>query len=171
MKRHVKTATFCLGLLLIAGSGPASDPYRAFTDREYGFTIKVPASWKTEQVDLGYRRLIICSKSRSTDIVISASRQNLEDIEKWDNWEKWYTSGRNFSIRRIIESKNVLLEKNMVGKILLFEYGPGGSRILQRVLISKFSDTLIIVECRAPVSTYYRYSDTFTTVMGSLSQL
>jgi hypothetical protein len=160
-----------IAALLGAAAAPADDPYALIRDRDYGFSIRVPRSWKTRHVDLGYRRLILCTKDPLTDIVVTASKQDMKETEKWDSWEEWYTQGRGLRVRRIVETKSLLLEKDMVGKILLFEYGQGNRRLLQRVLISRFGDSLITVECRAPVERFSRYTEIFTVVMGSLHRL
>ncbi|MBN1534644.1 MAG: hypothetical protein JXA20_18375 [Spirochaetes bacterium] len=169
MRRYAAVCTSLVAAGIIgAAAAPADDPYALIRDREYGFSIRLPRSWKTRQVDLGYRRLILCTRDRLAEIAVTASRQDMKEIEKWDDWEEWYTQGRGLHIRRIIETKSLLLEKDMVGKILLFEYSQGNRRLLQKVLISKFGDSLVTVECRAPVVRYHRYSDVFTVVMGSL---
>ena len=159
-------------LLSITGTSlQSTEHFSSITNRHFGFSVRVPSRWKVKEVDLGYKYLVICTKDPFTEIVISATEQDLNTIEKWENWEEWYIEGKGYWLRRIVETKNLVLGNDMVAKLLLFEYQDKQKTVLDRVLISKFDERLIIIECKAPVSVYQRYSDIFTAVMGSLKKL
>lgn len=149
----------------------ATPEFRPVYNSAFNFTVRVPAAWSCTEYDLGYRYIVICTKGHDAEIVVSATESTLNTVEKWSNWEEWYTLGKGFTIRSIVESKTMDLGNNMAAKMILFEHQEKGVPILERVLIAKSATSIITIECSAPVGKYGSYAELFTTVMGSLYRL
>jgi len=82
--------------------------------------------------------------------------------------QEWYTRGIGGKLINIVETENVSIDKNIMGKLLIVEYTSKRKRILQRILITRYEDKILVLECGSTVKKFYKYSEVFNNVMGSI---
>lgn len=170
MRLLLPAATAMLLLLPLTLSGAEKKPsFRTLTNTQHGFRLLVPADWRERNADLKHRRISIFTHGPATEIVVTAIDPDREDIRQWDDIQSWYIKGIGRSMVTIMESKSITLSRDIVARIVLFEFSLRGSRVLQRVLIARYGETLLVIECRAPVRHFSRYASIFDQVMGSVS--
>jgi hypothetical protein len=161
---------FIIFIILYSASIFSGDKksFRQYSDSNYGFTIKLPNDWRSDESDIGYKHIISLKKGRSAEIRISSSKIEPDEVHKWDTWGDWYISGLGFHLLKILETKSIVIEHDIVGKVLLFEYTAKPVRMLQRVLVAKLGDTIVVIECFAAVNEFRKHTESFNAVMGSL---
>jgi hypothetical protein len=142
--------------------------YERMKNRKYGYSILVPSEWKKTVAELPEKTITLLRKGDSSEIAITASEATDSEIKKWNTWRDWYMKDRGLLQQEIVEKKDVPIHGNARGRILLLEYTQRGERILQKVLIVRNKSLLLIVECRSTLNLYYRYSEIFENVSGSI---
>ncbi|MCU0847920.1 MAG: hypothetical protein MUD12_08545 [Spirochaetes bacterium] len=157
-------------ILTSALSLRADVEYIRYHNKSFNYTVMIPAAWEKAKADFEYKHVLSLKKGRHTEIRITAVNNDSEEKIKWKNWKEWYVKDVGGGLKKIIESKDVQIEKYITGKLLLFEYNYKGNLVLERILISDIDDNMIIIECRSPISTYKKYIEVFNTVMGSLKK-
>lgn len=169
--RHPATYLLFFTLILLPLSSKqeqCSNCYNSYSNARYNYHVLLPKGWEKSVMDLGYKHVILLNKGRYTEIKVSAMKPDKDDLKKWEDWSEWYIKGVGKRLLRIIETKNILIEKDIVGKVILFGYLDHHGNALQRVLIAKYLDNLIIIECKATLAYFKKYTETFNVVMGSL---
>lgn len=134
----------------------------------FGFSIMIPQCWKKTEADLSYKYILLFQKGTYTEIKISAIKAGDELLQQQIKWVDWYTKGIGARAFEIIETGEVAIDRETKGKLLLLEYSSRGRKIIQRVLIVRHKNILLTIECSGTVDQFYRYSEVFNTVMGSL---
>jgi hypothetical protein len=142
--------------------------FSRISSSNFNYSILVPHCWEKTQADLNYMDVIVLRKGRYSEIKVSASRVTDKELYKWETWKDWYLRGRGSAYTDIIEKEDIDLGGNAKGKLIILEYTSGGRRIIQRILIARNSETMVVIECAATIDSFYKYSDIFNTVMGSL---
>jgi len=134
----------------------------------FGISIMIPQCWKKTEADLSYKYILLFQKGTYTEIKISAIRASDELLQNQEKWNDWYIKGVGARPFEIIETGEVAIDRETKGKLLLLEYSSRGRKIVQRVLIARHKNILLTIECSGTVGQFYRYSEVFNTVMGSL---
>jgi hypothetical protein len=156
--------------VIIPTSVYSRNSYFRYTNSEYRFSVALPKNWHRRKINLWYKHLYILNRDRYTEIRITATVPDLKELDKWESWQEWYTSGIGGKIRQITETREVVIDETIIGRMLLFDYTENRRRILQRVLIVKFNNSLVTIECKAPVTTFDRYKNTFDQIMASIKK-
>jgi hypothetical protein len=155
-------------ILVAAFTLPAgADDCTRYGDETYGYSICVPAGWKKSYRDIGYKHILTLSRG-SSEIVSSASRMDDEEKAKWNSWRKWYVKGIGGSLMSIIETREARAGRDATIKLIVFQYSKNGATLLQRSMLMKYGDNLLILECRAPVGSFSAFTDLFNRVMSSI---
>jgi hypothetical protein len=154
--------------LLFTISLKADESYIDYTNQTFKFKAYIPVGWTKSEFDLKYKHVIKLKKGKTTEITITATEYSKDELDKWNNWRLWYTDKIGKNIWVITETENSHQEKNLTGKLIVFQYDAGCGKILQRILISKTNNFIYVVECRSPLNLFKNYTDTFNTVMGSI---
>jgi len=161
-----RTLLICF-ILLAAFSWPAAaDDCTRYGDDTYGYSICVPGGWKKSYRDVGYRHILTLTRG-SAAIVASASRMDDDEKEKWESWKKWYVTGIGAGLMNIIETSEVAVGRQATIKLIVFQYTKRGTTLLQRTMLMKYGNNLLVIECRAPLGTFSNYTDLFNRVMSS----
>jgi hypothetical protein len=168
MKTKITTLFF---LLLFAITLQADESFIDYSNKEFKYKAFLPAGWTKSEFDLKYKHIIKLKKGKNTEIKITATGFSDDEIYKWDNWRSWYTDkiGRNIWV--ITETDKFLQEKDITGRLIVFQYDGDCGKILQRILVSKTKDYIYVIECRSPVNLFKNYTDTFNAVMGSIKTI
>ncbi len=166
MKKYMFSAIPLALLLCVSLLHSATDSLSTYTNKHYGYAIKVPSGWDMAEMMSNHSHQFIAAKNKSTSIIvrtIDASRYTMEKVyhdKKWKLWE------RDPSLVRIIDNNIKSMEQ---GKMSVFNYKSANGRILHRILLRKTSGWIFIVECRAPESAFYKLEHHFNRVFGSFS--
>jgi len=144
-----------------------ADDCTRYGDETYGYSICAPAGWNKSYKDIGYKHILTLTRG-SSEIVSSASRMDDEENAKWKSWKKWYLKGIGGSLMSIIETKEVRAGRDATIKLIVFQYRKGDATLLQRSMLMKYGDNLLVVECRAPIGSFSRHTDLFNGVMSSV---
>ena len=162
-----RTLLICF-ILFAAFSWPAAaDDCTRYGDETYGYSICVPGGWKKSYRDVGYRHILTLTRG-SAAIEASASRMDDDEKWKWASWKKWYLKGIGGGLMNIIETGEVAVGSRATIKLIVFQYNRRGVTLLQRTMLMKYDKNLLVVECRAPLGSFSRYTDLFNMVMSSV---
>ncbi len=171
---NVIRSLICSSLLLlpVASShyGIADPHYARYSNKTYNYEITVPSRWKTDEVTLEKRHIFI-SFSGHNEIKVRAFVSEEPDIDKTIRKRKWNLRAIDPNLNRILETEKITVRKNITGKLLVFEYRSRNRKLLQRTMITRNGDTVYIVDCKAPVRTFYRNEEAFNIAHSSFRLL
>ncbi len=158
----------CFILCIFFSSYAYADDCTRYIDGAFNYSICLPHKWNNTYRDLGQRHIIGSKRKGGAEISVSASQFGEDEQMKWDRWMKSGIRGIGHDFRSIIETKEIQAGSDATIKILVFDYSSRIGRMLQRTMLMKQSDKLLVVECRAPVRSFGKYTDLFNTVMSSV---
>ena len=167
MKNYTRNIIFFIALITALPLFADSEFVRLHNSR-YGLSFLVPSEWRLSRADLDYKSVYIIRRNKNTDITLKLSDYSDVEMKKWESWKEWYLDGIGRKLTEIIEEKDIPIDKGITGRIIVFEYYSGRIKFLQRIMLARFNNTLLVIECRAPFSSYHKYAETFTAVMSSL---
>ena len=145
------------------------DPqYARFADDYFQYSLLIPKEWHKSDFDLRYKRILVLGKGRYPRIKITATVQDHEERDKWQCWKDWYFADSRLMVIKIIEEKAFTRIKGLKGRLIVFEYKRGSKRFLQRMLLAQFNRTMLVIECSAPVKTFYTHAGIFDATMSSI---
>lgn len=139
-----------------------------YMDDTYRYSVCVPEKWKKSFSEAGSINVLGLARNDGARITVSASRYEGENKKKWENWRRWYVNKVGAGFRKIIETKEIPAGDNVAIKTLVFDYPSRAGRMLQRIMLMKYGENILAVECRAPVKVFARYTDRFNAVMSSV---
>ena len=143
--------------------------FSKYTNKSFNFSFLYPDSWQRKVINMDYKHIVLLKKGYNITVKITARKVDPTVREKWQRWKTWYFTGYGRWYRKIIETKTISIKNKAKGKLHVFAYTQRGIRILQRLLVFEHKKNMIIIECKAPLSVFYRYSPVFDTVMGSFT--
>ena len=144
------------------------DSFERYNNTSFNFTMLLPVGWSKEEIDLTYSTVLLLSKKRETEIKITFSKTDRDEEIKWKNWKDWYTEGIGSGLKEIVDQDNITIGKNINGRLLVFEFYSKGRRLLQRIMIARYNNKQVVIECGSPVNLFYKHNDTFDTLMKSI---
>jgi len=168
MKRLLLITILLLPLILPGNQISVGKGYSSEELKRFGFTLLTPDAWKKYSYDLGYKRIIHFRKKGYVRIKITAVTNTPDERNKWSQWKKWYIKGIGRSLMKIAESDMETFDSGLTGKVILFQYKIKRTKIIQKILYITTEKSLLIIECRAPVYSYKKYSEIFNTVTLSV---
>jgi hypothetical protein len=161
-------------LFLILGSFPvtaAGIQFGTYINKNYNYEIIIPVSWQKEESAITDKHSMYVKINANTGIKVRAFRSSDEDIEKIIHAETWDLKKIDPRLNKILETEKIQIQKNITGKLLLFDYRAKKNNLLQRTLIAVNGGIIYIVECKSPISTFYKYEDIFTTALASFKYI
>jgi hypothetical protein len=161
-------------LFLILGSFPvvaAGIQFGTYINKNYNYEIIVPVSWQKEESTIAEKHIMYAKVSTNTGIKVRAFKSSSEDIEKIIHAETWDLKKVDPRLNKIIETEKIQIQKNITGKLLIFDYRTRNNNLLQRTLITINGGIIYIVECKSPIATFYKYEDIFTTALASFKYI
>jgi hypothetical protein len=147
----------------------ADSEYTNYRNDSFRYTITVPSSWNLYDLNTEKRHILYVYPNNSVMIKVKALKSTdsgTEDVLHNKSWNLWKIDSR---LNKIIETENIQVSKNIEGKLLVFEYRKGKNTVLQRVLITRSNDSIFIIECRAPVYSFYKYDAIFNNALASFA--
>jgi hypothetical protein len=157
-----------LVFFLLFSTAARADECTRFNDSDFKYSICVPGEWGKSYRDIGYKHVLTLSRKNGAEITVSATRYDDEEKMKWASWKKWYVQGIGSNLMNIVETGEFAAGRDTVVRILVFDFKAHGRRLVQRTMIARHGGSLLVVECRAPVGTFSRYTGLFNTVMSSV---
>ena len=145
-KKTKYISAFIFIILIFPITGSTKSRYRLHRDRKYNFRILIPKNWKRSYSKRSNKNILTLRKGSYTNITITASGTGSNN-GSWNNWKRRY-SGRGKRLRKIIETRETRVSKNVFFKLFLFEYTYKRKRNLKRVMIIKYYGDILTVECK-----------------------
>jgi hypothetical protein len=145
--------------------------FGTYINKNYNYEIIVPASWQKEESGVSENHLMYAKLNSSTGIKVRALKSSTEDIEKIIHSETWDLKKVDPRLNKILETEKIQIQKNISGKLLLFDYRARNNNMLQRTLIAINGGIIYIIECKSPINTFYKYEDIFTTALASFKYI
>ncbi len=157
-------------IIILSASAARASECKRFNDSDFHYSICAPHDWKKNYHEEGDRHYLTFRRRRAagTEISVTASRIGEEGKSESDGWKKWLPRGTGRGFRKIIETKELAAGDNVSVKIVVFDYYARGVRMLQRTMLSRYGDNYLVIECRASLRSFSRYTDLFNTVMSSV---
>ncbi len=166
MNRIIITSFMAI-LLISAEVFPLTD-FVNYNNSRFNYSFNYPGTWEKKEIDLVYKHLLTISLDNYTEIKVTASEADDEEKEKWQSIGEWYSKGTGSKMRLILEKKNFKLNKNIVSRLLVFQYHLDKRKMLKRMTITDTGRSIIVIECSAPVKTFYKYDSLFNAVLRSI---
>ncbi|MBP7736857.1 MAG: hypothetical protein KA369_12850 [Spirochaetes bacterium] len=163
-----KLLILSLVIVMVSPAASRAEELKRYADGVYRYSIAAPRDWKRSYHEDGDRHLMTLKRGAlpGAEIAVTAYRAGDGDALTWDGWKK--KQSRGVAFRKIIETKAMAGGGDVTVKMFVFDYPFRGTRVLQRTMISKFGDTFLAVECRAPLGLFGKYTDLFNEVMASV---
>ncbi len=158
---------FCAFMMIAA----AKSKFIPYEDEAFHYRVDIPSDWKKSVKNLKNKHILNLEKGGNANIVISASKLDDKGGMVWDNWKDRYLKGFGTGLLKIIATRELAVGTDILCKILVFEHRQRSGRILQRAMLLKHGDDLLLIECRAPTGNFSRNTETFNTVMASVNFL
>jgi hypothetical protein len=143
----------------------------SYKNNDFNYEIMVPASWRLVDLNLKDRHIMYSYPEKSTEIKIKAIRTAEEDVDRIVRNNRWNLSNIDSRLNKILETGKIAIKQNVYGKLLVFEYHERKKTMLQRTLISVNGGIVYIIECKAPVKTFYSNDEIFNTALSSFNVL
>ncbi len=134
----------------------------------FKYEITVPAHWNTDEVTLEKKHIFVSYFNKS-EIRIRAFLTEEDDIESTVRKQRWNLRSIDPLLNNIIETKKIHIRKNIRDKLLVFEYRSNKQKVLQRTMISRGKDIIYIVDCKAPLRSFYMHEKFFNIALSSFS--
>jgi hypothetical protein len=156
-------------IILSAAAARAAECTR-YSDSDFHYSICAPHDWKKNYREDGDRHHLVLKRAGATgaEISVTASRIEEDGKSEGNDWKKWHGRGTGSGFRKIIETKELAAGDNVSVKIVVFDYYSRGVRMLQRTMLSRYGEKFLVVECRAPLRSFSRYTELFNMVMSSV---
>lgn len=163
-----KRIFFCFIFITAVTATVRAGECTRYGDSEYRYSLCAPREWKKSYQDIGYKHFFTLTRAPGAEICVTAMRFDDEEKSKWDSWKKWYVRGIGNRFTKIIETRELASADDVTIKVIVFDYTARGTRMLQRTMLSKWGDAILVIECRAPLRSFSRYTDQFNLVMSSV---
>jgi hypothetical protein len=171
VRREMKKTMKALFFLFFASLIYSETDFILYKNEKFNYKIIVPRAWKKVDLILKDKSIMYTSKDKNTEIKVRAFRSTDQDIDKITHETQWDLQNIDPKLNKIIETKNIEIKKNVVGKLLVFEYRSNKKNILNRVMITQNDIITYIIECRSTIDRFYQYDNIFTIALSSFSFL
>lgn len=165
------TCSLIFSILILALTAFAGIQYGNYINNNYNYEIIIPLSWTKAELTLSNKHFMYATKDANTIIKVKAMKSSDQDIENAVNLNTWDLRKIDPRLNKIIETEKIKVKKNIIGKILIFEYQSRKNSYLQRTLVTINNGIIYIIDCRAPQYSFYKYEDIFTTAIASFKHI
>ncbi len=145
--------------------------YSTYKSDAFNYSIQVPGEWSLTEMSLASKHIMYSCPDKAVEIKVKALKSADADVDRIANKSKWNLRDIDSRLNKIIETGNITVTKNIAGKLMVFEYAQERRDILQRTLVTVNGGIIYIVECKAPVASFYRYEDIFNNAFSSFAFL
>lgn len=152
---------------VFAAAAPDADCTR-YMDQTYRYSVCVPDKWSKSYREGDAVNVLRLSRSDGAKITVSASRYEGENRIKWENPRRWHARTVGAGYLKVIESKEIETGGDVAIRIHVVDYRSRRGKMLQRTMLMKYGDSLLSVECRAPLKIFARHTEKFDAVMSSV---
>lgn len=166
MKKNLIQMNLLILIFLISSVCYATT-YETYNNNTFSYKISIPNLWKKEVLDYQDKHSMYVSADSDTSINIIVLKSDKDDLESIIHKKKWDLWKIDPGLNNIIETGRLELNKNLAGKLLIFEYRLNRHSILQRTLVTTNGKYIYIIECKSKVSTFYKYEEIFTSALAS----
>ncbi|MBN2077347.1 MAG: hypothetical protein JW838_00180 [Spirochaetes bacterium] len=164
----MRLVSICFIACLVFSIPSGADDCTRYADGVSGYGICLPPGWTPVFTAGTARRLTARAAKGAVEISVSASSFGDREQRIWDGFPQFRTVEIGRRVMRIIETGEMKAAEEVHFKLLLFEYPGRKGRVLQRSLLVRYGERLLVVECRAPVGKFSRYSTAFNRTMASI---
>lgn len=165
------TCSLIFSILILSLTAFAGIQYGNYINNNYNYEIIIPLSWTKAELTLSNKHFMYATKDANTIIKVKAMKSSDLDIENAVNLNTWDLRKIDPRLNKIIETEKIKVKKNIIGKILIFEYQSRKNNFLQRTLVTINNGIIYIIDCRAPQYSFYKYEDIFTTAIASFKHI
>ena len=168
--KPMKNLTFLLLVVALVPAAARASECKRYRDAVFHYSICAPGDWKKNYREDGDRHYVTFRRARAagTEISVTALPAGGEGVQDGNGWRKLLGRGTGKGFRKIIETKELAAGGNVTVKVVVFDYYSRGVRMLQRTMFSRYGSKTLVIECRAPVRSFSRYTDVFNEVMSSV---
>ncbi len=170
--RHFLTLTllivFFMGGEVKASSRFDDEDYTRYRNTRFQFSLLVPKYWRREVTDLDYKLIITLRKGRNGIIKITSTGADPQELRRYNTIRDWYLTSIGSRVNKIIETGNVSINRGVTGRLYIIEFSKRRRRLLRRILITRYNNKILVIECGTTVSQFYNYNSIFNNVMGSI---
>lgn len=163
-------AVFLAITSLGTGHGQTETGYKKYSNQQFNYSIIVPSAWSLYDLNLSDKHIMLVETNRTTEIKIRAFKSADTDFDKMVSKNSWQLRKIDPLLNKIIETEKIVIRQK-TSKLLVFEYRSRRTKILQRTMITKNGDTIYIIECKSPISTFYNFENTFNIALSSFDIL
>jgi hypothetical protein len=146
--------TFLISILLVPAVTFSLTDFVQYNNSRFNYSFLYPGTWEKNEIDLVYRHLLTISLDNYTEIKVTASGADDEEKEKWHSIKEWYSKGMGTRMRLILEKKKFKLNRSTVSRLLVFQYRVGKRKMLKRMTITETGNSIVVMECSAPIKTF-----------------
>ncbi len=159
-----------LAFFLLFPAAARADDCARYADTVFNYSVCLPRGWKKTYEDAGDRHYLALRPVRAAgvDITVTASRFDGDGKLDLDAWRKGRARAIGGRVLKIIETREMAAGSGITVKYFVFDYYFRGTRMLQRTMLSKYGDRLLVIECRAPLGSFARHTDSFNLVMSGV---
>ena len=143
--------------------------YRIYENSRFNYKIVIPRAWSRYDIDMRNKHIMYVAADKNTEIKIRAIISSERNVEHALHDKKWDLRALDSRLNEIIETEKIRINKNIAGKLLVFEYTNNRRKFLQRVMVTRNGDITYIIECRSPQATFYKFDYVFNTVFASFA--
>lgn len=169
MKAHAAILTFIFFALSLPVTG--GERFYTYKNQSFNYEIKVPASWRSTDLNLENKHVMYASPDKSTWIKVKAVKSSEEDLEMIARDNRWNMRQIDSRLNEIIETGKIAIKQSVTGKLLVFEYHSDKKRVLRRTLITINGGIVYIIECTSPTKNFYTHDEAFNTALSSFNFL
>ncbi len=152
----------------IAKEPVKKDDYVKFSNQKFNFKLLLPKKWEKDEIDLNYTFVMVLSNINNAEIKVYAASVDDAENDKWNSYSDWYAEGIGNNLKVILEKKKITIGADIDSKLIILEYMQQNTKILKRILINRYKNIIIVIECGSSVQSFYSYEKTFNAVMSSL---
>ena len=152
------------------GAGTADPWYVKQKCEPFNYEIIIPSKWHTDELSLSTRHIFV-SYFGLAEIKVRAFNSDNAGIEDTVRKNSWNLRRIDPRLNKIIETEKISVKKNISGKLFVFEYRSRRNRMIQRTMITKNNNTVYIIDCKAPLKSFYGHEKDFNIALSSFSFL
>jgi len=151
-----------------ASSNFDDEDYTRYKNTRFQFSLLIPKYWRREVTDLDYKHIVTLRKGRHGIIKITSTGADPQELRRYNTIRDWYLTSIGKKVTRIVETGDISINQGITGRLYIIEFSKRRRRLLRRILIARYNNNILVIECGTTVRQFYNYSEIFNNVMGSI---
>lgn len=168
---HKISGTITAIFLLLSTAAFTDSAFTTYKNEAYNYQINLPSSWHNSELNLENKHVLYCAAGTHVKIKVKALKTDEQDLDRIAQTNAWNIRNIDPRLNEIIETGKITIKKNIFGKLLVCEYRSRNNTYLQRTLITINKGIIYVIECMAPVQSFYRYESLFNGSLASFIYL